>query len=76
MSKITVFKVGLYDAINDARKISRRMATREGAEMMGGWVIEESAVEIESSQLEAGEQWTPRDFNPRVSQGFQAQVKA
>jgi hypothetical protein len=75
MSKVTVFKVGLYDVVNDARKTSLRMATREGAAMMGGWIIEGSAVEIDTSQLEPGEQWTPREFNPHATHGFQRQVK-
>jgi hypothetical protein len=74
MTKVTVYKVNLYDVQNDGVRVSRRMATPEGTAMMGGWIVEGSAVEIDASQLEAGEQWTPRDFilNPRV--GFQTQV--
>ncbi|MFZ3181351.1 MAG: hypothetical protein WA156_14345 [Methylocystis silviterrae] len=75
MSKLTVYRVELYDVMNDAMKTSRRMATREGAAIMGGRIIEDSAVEIDASQLEPGEQWTAREFNPYVTQGFQTQVK-
>jgi hypothetical protein len=74
MSKITVYKVGLYDVQNDEPRTSRRMATIAGAEIMGGWIIKGTEVEIDESQLEPGEEWTPRDFNPRLLGGFQTRV--
>lgn len=74
MDKITVYKVGLYDVQNDERRTSRRMATVAGAEMMGGWVIDGTGVEIDRSQLEPCEEWTARDFDPRPRTGFQTQV--
>jgi len=42
------------------------MATHEGAKIMHGEVIEESATEIDDADLENGEPWTPRDFHPPV----------
>jgi hypothetical protein len=42
----------------------------------GGEVTENTAVEIDASQLEQGEEWTQRDFNPHQWTGFQTQVTA
>ena len=50
------------------------MATRKGAAMMRGDVIEDSATEIDEAQLENGEQWTAVGFNPHPRAGFQQQV--
>jgi hypothetical protein len=74
MAKVMVYRVKLYDAANDAPKISRRMATRRGAEVMCGHVLENTAIRIEDSQLENGEQWTAVDFNPNPSTGFQTKA--
>jgi hypothetical protein len=76
MDKITVYKVGLYDTQNDETRTSRRMATIQGAAMMGGWTIAGTEVEINQSQLEPGMQWTARDFNPNAAVGFQRQVRS
>lgn len=59
MTKTTVHKVRLYDAKNDETIISRRYATPEGAEMMGGEIIEGTAVVIDLTELEPGFHWTP-----------------
>jgi len=56
--------------------ISWRMATRRGAEVMQGQILENTAVEIDDSQLERGEEWTPRGFNQKASTGFPTQVRA
>lgn len=74
METITVYKVGLYDALNDEPRTSRRMATVQGAAMMRGWIIDGTGFEIDPSQLEPGMQWTARDFNPRPRSDFQTQV--
>ena len=74
METITVYRVRLYDARNDESLTSRRMATVQGAGMMGGWIIDGTQIEIDPSQLEPGMQWTARDFNPRPNDGFQRQV--
>ena len=67
MATVTVYKVRIYNVDNDEFQISRRMATREGAKIMCGQVIEETESEIALSQLEHGEQWTSRDFGlPRL----------
>ena len=75
MDTITVYKVRLYDAQNDEQRTSRRMATVQGAAMMGGWIIDGTEIEIDQSKLETGMQWTARDFNPNATVGFQRQVK-
>jgi hypothetical protein len=41
------------------------MATREGATIMKGEIIDNTAVEIDETQLESGEKWTPIDFRPQ-----------
>ncbi len=64
MVKVTVYKVQVYNIMTDQCVLSRRMATREGAEIMKGKVIENTAVEIDETRLEPGEKWTPRDFRP------------
>jgi hypothetical protein len=75
MDKITVYKIGLYDALNDEPRTSRRMATAQGAATMRGWIIDGTEIEISASQLEPGMQWTARDFNPHATVGFQRQVR-
>jgi hypothetical protein len=70
MDTITVYKVRLYDPQNDEPCTSRRMATIQGAAMMGGWIIDGTEIEIDSSKLEPGMQWTARDFNPNAAVGL------
>ena len=64
MPKVKVYKVKVYDINTDAYVVSRRMATREGAEIMKGVSLDNTEIEIDASQLETGENWTPRDFTP------------
>jgi hypothetical protein len=64
VARLKVYKVKLYNVITDQFVISRRMATREGAATMRGVVLEDTGVEIDASQLEPGEHWTPVDFIP------------
>jgi hypothetical protein len=64
MAKVKVYRVRVYDAISDQWSISPRMATREGVAIMHGKIIEETETQIDDSQLEDGEKWTPRDFTP------------
>ena len=58
MSKVTAFRVKFYDGRTDEFFYSSHMATREGAKDHGAVVIEETATQIDSSQLEPGKQWT------------------
>lgn len=62
--RVDVYKVRIYDAAIDDFRVSRRMATKVGAEIMRGEIIPESRVLIEADQLERGAQWTARDFQP------------
>lgn len=64
MPKVIVYKVKVYDAIKDQSIVSRRMATEKGATIMGGVIIRESGIEIDTDRLERGEEWTERDFVP------------
>jgi hypothetical protein len=72
---VTVYRVQVYDVTTDDFRLSRRMATPEGAVKMGGEIIGATAVVVPVSALEAGEEWTPRDFNPNAATGFQRQIK-
>jgi hypothetical protein len=64
MAKVKVYHVKVYDPTSDQWSISPRMATREGVAIMNGKIIEGSETETDESQLEHGEQWTPRNFTP------------
>jgi len=75
MAKITVFRAKSWDVANDAPQTSRRWFTREGAEAWNLVVIEGSAIEIDDSSLEPGEQWTRRGFDPDATSGLQTQVR-
>jgi hypothetical protein len=76
VDKVTVYKVKLYDAQNDEVRTSRRLATIQGAAVMGGWIVDGTEAEIDQSQLEPGMQWTARDFNPNATGGFPRQVRS
>ena len=76
MGKVIVYRVRFYDISTDGWSTSRRMATAKGADIMGGEIIESSKLETDVSELEAGEEWTPRDYGARKHTGFQARVTA
>lgn len=63
MSTTTVYKVRLYNIATDETTVSRRMATPEGAAQMGGSIIEGTGYVIDLTELEAGNEWTPLDFD-------------
>ena len=71
MARVTVYKVRLYDEVDEEALISTRMATPKGAHMMGGNIVEGSGVDIDASQLEPGAQWTQRGFIPNLRVGSQ-----
>ncbi|TWA90211.1 hypothetical protein [Bradyrhizobium stylosanthis] len=64
MGRAAVYKVKLYSIATDEVVISRRMATHEGAAKMGGWTVEGTGVIVDLTDLEPGEEWTARDFDP------------
>jgi len=76
MDKVTVYRVRVYDVTTDEFRLSRRMATAEGARLMRGEILLDTATEIDTSELEPGEQWTVRNFFFRSSGDFQTQVKS
>jgi hypothetical protein len=53
-------KVGMLGTVI----VSRRMATEEGAKLMGGQIVPDTAVEIDAGLIETGEQWTRLEFDP------------
>jgi hypothetical protein len=54
MTAVIVYRFQAWDQSAGEYKLSRRMATREGIEMCKGEALEDSAIEIDSSQLERG----------------------
>ena len=62
MAQVTVYRVRVYDIMNDNFQWSLRMATPKGAAQMGGHIAEDTGIEIDEDQLEQGEQFTPRNF--------------
>lgn len=75
MGKVTVYRVQLYDPSADAPMTSRRWMTRRGAEIVNGVIFEDTAVEIDETELENGNQWTTIGFDPNRMKGFQTRVK-
>jgi hypothetical protein len=73
MSTTRVYKVKLYNASTDEPIISRRMATRGGADRMGGSIIEGTAYVIDSTELEPAQGWTPIGFDP-VALGYKKAI--
>jgi hypothetical protein len=74
----TVYQSEMYDVSNDAMKKSRRWATREAINWVGGVVLENTATEVDASFV-GGEirGMTARDFDPhRRSGDLQRQVNA
>jgi hypothetical protein len=67
MANVKVYKVRVYDISTDQQCVSRRMATPEGAAIMRGAIIEGTEAEIDESDLERGEKWTPIGFQPQES---------
>ena len=59
MTAVIVYSFQAWDQSTGEYKLSRRMATRKGIEMCKGKALEDIAIEIDSSQLERGEEWTP-----------------
>jgi len=66
-TRVKVYKVRMYNAATDETIISRRMATSTGAAIMHGDILPATEVLIHSEQLERGEQWTERDFDPSAT---------
>lgn len=59
MAKTTVYQVKLYDVATDEVLVSRRSGQD------GGWIVEGTGFVIDQTDLESGEEWTARDFDPR-----------
>lgn len=75
MAKVTVYRVQLYDVAKDEPVLSRRMVTREGAQILNGTIIEGSGIEIDEARLENWNQWTEVDYDPDRRTGFPRDVR-
>ena len=66
MNRITVYPFTIYDATNDEMRQSRRWATRERIEWLGGEILEVTATEVDTSVVGTEiEGMTERGFDPR-----------
>ncbi len=77
MSTVTVYQFMMYDVANDTMRKSRRWATRNAVQWLGGELLKETAAEVDSSQV--GQEIDGRtaiDFNPHRRADFQSQVMA
>ena len=75
MGNVTVYRFSLYDIASDEQRTSRRWATREAIERIGGKVLESTATEVDVAALDEN-RMTERDFNPHPRTGFQTQVSS
>jgi len=70
-----VYQFTMYDILTDTERESRRWGTREAIDRIGGKVIEDSAVNIDTSLLGSEvEGMTERGFNPSRPSGSKKQV--
>lgn len=77
MSKVTIYQFEIYDVANDEMRKSRRWATRQTIEWLGGKVLEQTATEVDASAVGseiAG--MTEKGFDPHKHTGFQRTVSA
>ena len=75
VSKVTIYQFTIYDIGNDENRKSRRWATREAVECIGGKVLEETATEIDATDIGAEiDGMTARNFDPHALRGFQRAV--
>jgi CRISPR/Cas system-associated endoribonuclease Cas2 len=75
MSKVTVYQFTKYDISVDGNRKSRRWATREAIERVGGNVFENTATEVDHSVLSKEiDGMTERNFDPHPRTGFQTQA--
>jgi hypothetical protein len=72
LSKVTIYRFRLYDITTDGNRESRRWATREAIERIGGEVLEDTATEVEASAVATDiDGMTVRGFDPHPRTGFQ-----
>jgi len=68
LRRITIFQFTLYDIGSDENRKSRRWATREVIESLGGVVLEETAAVVDASVIAPGASsiigMTRRGFDP------------
>jgi hypothetical protein len=70
LSKVTVYQFTLYDITTDRRRKSRRWATYDAVERLGGDALLKTAAEVEASVLDPDTPgMTYIDFDPRRGAG-------
>lgn len=71
-----VYRFTKYDITTDAKKESRRWATREAIEKLGGETVEGTEIMIDEALLGREiEGMTDIGFDPNKTGGFQRQVR-
>ena len=77
VSNVTVYRWRAYDISSDEKRESRRWATREAVEKLGGEVLEDTATQVDASVVDTDiPGMTERGFDPHPHVGFQRQVTA
>lgn len=68
MAKVRIHRFRLYDISSDSYRISRRWATRDVIESLGGDLIEAPVVEVDASVVSSDiEGMTAPDYVPMAS---------
>jgi hypothetical protein len=76
VAKVTVYRFTKYDISVDNNTKSRRWATREAIERVGGEVLEDTATEVDPVFLgDEIDGMTERNFDPHRRTGFPTQVE-
>jgi hypothetical protein len=66
MATVRIHRFRLYDISSDMYRMSRRWATRDTIELLGGDIVESPAVEVDASVVSREiEGMTEIDFDPK-----------
>jgi hypothetical protein len=77
MSRVTIYQFQIYDVNSDHMQKSRRWGTREAIESIHGNVLENTASEVDESEVMSDlPGLTDRDFIPHPREGFQQRMSA
>lgn len=75
MTTVNIHRFSLYDINADAYRISRRWATRDIIERLGGEIVPGPSVEVDSSVVSSDiEGMTLPDYDPLTSGGVRTRA--
>ena len=68
MATVNVHRFRLYDINSDSYVVSRRWATRDVIEKLGGEIVGSPAIEVDASAVASDiDGMTPPDYDPAVA---------